>query len=176
MRMSSSMYEVFNWNSSPDPPLTPAKHKRASLSLPPTTDIFAIDDKSDSDTRRPMIQRAASGESWSQEQTNQKKKKKKKSATGKLFCCPRMSYRYISLSLVLLAHRNIYISLASMSLSFNAIKKNVSVSSFLVKSWNTEEWLIFIASMPVSLYRRCGVDFKILLNERISVLDDAYHC
>ena len=72
------MYEVFNWNSSPDPPLTPAKHKRASLSLPPTTDIFAIDDKSDSDTRRPMIQRAASGESWSQEQTNQKKKKKKK--------------------------------------------------------------------------------------------------
>lgn len=63
--MSSSMYEVFNWNSSPDPPLTPAKHKRASLSLPPTTDIFAIDDKSDSDTRRPMIQRAASGESWS---------------------------------------------------------------------------------------------------------------
>lgn len=63
MRMSSSMYEVFNWNSSPDPPLTPAKHKRASLSLPPTTDIFAVDDKSDSDTRRPMIQRAASGES-----------------------------------------------------------------------------------------------------------------
>nr|XP_031834787.1 ensconsin-like isoform X13 [Nomia melanderi] len=62
MKMSSSMYEVFNWNSSPDPPLTPAKHKRASLSLPPTTDIFAIDDKSDSDTRRPMIQRAASGE------------------------------------------------------------------------------------------------------------------
>jgi len=58
------MYEVFNWNSSPDPPLTPAKHKRASLSLPPTTDIFA-DDKSDSDTRRPMIQRVASGESWS---------------------------------------------------------------------------------------------------------------
>lgn len=66
------MYEVFNWNSSPDPPLTPAKHKRASLSLPPTTDIFAIDDKSDSDTRRPMIQRAASGESWSR--TNKKKK------------------------------------------------------------------------------------------------------
>lgn len=65
MRMSSSMYEVFNWNSSPDPPLTPAKHKRASLSLPPTTDIFAVDDKSDSDTRRPMIQRVASGESWS---------------------------------------------------------------------------------------------------------------
>lgn len=63
MRMSSSMYEVFNWNSSPDPPLTPGKHKRASLSLPPTTDIFAIDDKSDSDTRRPMIQRAACGES-----------------------------------------------------------------------------------------------------------------
>lgn len=63
MRMSSSMYEVFNWNSSPDPPLTPAKHKRASLSLPPTTDIFAVDDKSDSDIRRPMIQRAASGES-----------------------------------------------------------------------------------------------------------------
>lgn len=57
------MYEVFNWNSSPDPPLTPAKHKRASLSLPPTTDIFAVDDKSDSDTRRPMIQRVASGES-----------------------------------------------------------------------------------------------------------------
>lgn len=64
MRMSSSMYEVFNWNSSPDPPLTPAKHKRASLSLPPTTDIFAVDDKSDNDARRPMIQRAASGESW----------------------------------------------------------------------------------------------------------------
>ncbi|XP_072746503.1 uncharacterized protein [Anoplolepis gracilipes] len=62
MRMSSSMYEVFNWNSSPDPPLTPAKLKRASLSLPPTTDIFAVDDKSDSDARRPMIQRAASGE------------------------------------------------------------------------------------------------------------------
>ncbi|KAL6426463.1 hypothetical protein ACFW04_009139 [Cataglyphis niger] len=62
MRMSSSMYEVFNWNSSPDPPLTPAKHKRASLSLPPTTDIFAVDDKSDNDARRPMIQRAASGE------------------------------------------------------------------------------------------------------------------
>ncbi|XP_029674722.1 ensconsin-like isoform X16 [Formica exsecta] len=62
MRMSSSMYEVFNWNSSPDPPLTPAKHKRASLSLPPTTDIFAVDDKSDSDARRPMIQRVASGE------------------------------------------------------------------------------------------------------------------
>ncbi|XP_024935860.1 ensconsin isoform X22 [Cephus cinctus] len=62
MRMSSSMYEVFNWNSSPDPPLTPAKNKRASLSLPPTTDIFAIDDKSDSDTRRAMIQRAATGE------------------------------------------------------------------------------------------------------------------
>ncbi|XP_071642634.1 uncharacterized protein [Temnothorax longispinosus] len=61
MRMSSSMYEVFNWNSSPDPPLTPAKHKRASLSLPPTTDIFAVDDKSDNDTRRPMIQRVASG-------------------------------------------------------------------------------------------------------------------
>ncbi|KAL6426467.1 hypothetical protein ACFW04_009139 [Cataglyphis niger] len=61
MRMSSSMYEVFNWNSSPDPPLTPAKHKRASLSLPPTTDIFAVDDKSDNDARRPMIQRAASG-------------------------------------------------------------------------------------------------------------------
>lgn len=59
------MYEVFNWNSSPDPPLTPAKHKRASLSLPPTTDIFAVDDKSDNDARRPMIQRAASGESWS---------------------------------------------------------------------------------------------------------------
>jgi hypothetical protein len=57
------MYEVFNWNSSPDPPLTPAKHKRASLSLPPTTDIFAVDDKSDSDIRRPMIQRAVSGES-----------------------------------------------------------------------------------------------------------------
>ncbi|XP_071642667.1 uncharacterized protein [Temnothorax longispinosus] len=62
MRMSSSMYEVFNWNSSPDPPLTPAKHKRASLSLPPTTDIFAVDDKSDNDTRRPMIQRVASGD------------------------------------------------------------------------------------------------------------------
>ncbi|XP_077281979.1 uncharacterized protein LOC143908294 isoform X3 [Temnothorax americanus] len=62
MRMSSSMYEVFNWNSSPDPPLTPANHKRASLSLPPTTDIFAVDDKSDSDTRRPMIQRVASGD------------------------------------------------------------------------------------------------------------------
>lgn len=63
MRMSSSMYEVFNWNSSPDPPLTPAKYKRASLSLPPTTDIFTVDDKSDSDTMRPMIQRVASGES-----------------------------------------------------------------------------------------------------------------
>ncbi|XP_039305104.1 ensconsin isoform X40 [Solenopsis invicta] len=62
MRMSSSMYEVFNWNSSPDPPLTPAKYKRASLSLPPTTDIFTVDDKSDSDTMRPMIQRVASGD------------------------------------------------------------------------------------------------------------------
>ncbi|XP_066588072.1 ensconsin isoform X6 [Prorops nasuta] len=60
MRMSSSMYEVFNWNSSPDPPLTPGKNKRASLSL--CTDIFAIDDKSDSNVRRSMIQRAASGE------------------------------------------------------------------------------------------------------------------
>ncbi|XP_057319804.1 MAP7 domain-containing protein 1-like isoform X12 [Microplitis mediator] len=62
MRMSSSMYEVFNWNSSPDPCLTHAKNKRASLSLPPTTDIFAIDDKSDSDTRRATVQQAVSGE------------------------------------------------------------------------------------------------------------------
>ncbi|XP_036147116.1 ensconsin isoform X19 [Monomorium pharaonis] len=62
MRMSSSMYEVFNWNSSPDPPLTPAKYKRASLSLPPTTDIFTVDDKSDSDTMRPMTQRVTSGD------------------------------------------------------------------------------------------------------------------
>ncbi|XP_057319822.1 MAP7 domain-containing protein 1-like isoform X29 [Microplitis mediator] len=61
MRMSSSMYEVFNWNSSPDPCLTHAKNKRASLSLPPTTDIFAIDDKSDSDTRRATVQQAVSG-------------------------------------------------------------------------------------------------------------------
>ncbi|XP_053596773.1 MAP7 domain-containing protein 2 isoform X22 [Microplitis demolitor] len=62
MRMSSSMYEVFNWNSSPDPCLTHVKNKRASLSLPPTTDIFAIDDKSDSDTRRATVQQAVSGE------------------------------------------------------------------------------------------------------------------
>lgn len=67
MRMSSSMYEVFSWNVSSDPPLTPAKSKRASLSLPPTsTDIFAIDDKPDSDTRRSMIHRGASGESRNQ--------------------------------------------------------------------------------------------------------------
>lgn len=63
MRMSSSMYEVFNWNSSPDHSLTQAKNKRASLSLPPTTDIFAIDDKSDCDTRRATVQRTATGES-----------------------------------------------------------------------------------------------------------------
>lgn len=62
MRMSLSMYEVFNWNSSLDPSITNAKNKRASLSLPPTTDIFAIDDKSDSDTRRATMQRATSGE------------------------------------------------------------------------------------------------------------------
>ncbi|XP_033213075.1 MAP7 domain-containing protein 1 isoform X6 [Belonocnema kinseyi] len=62
MRMSSSMYEVFNWNTSPDPPLTPAKNKRASLSLPPTNDIFAFDDKSYSNARSPMIHRGASGE------------------------------------------------------------------------------------------------------------------
>ncbi|XP_063990491.1 ensconsin-like isoform X34 [Diachasmimorpha longicaudata] len=62
MRMSSSMYEVFNWNSSPDPSLTHAKNKRASLSLPPTTDIFDIDDKSDCDTRRPYVQRPATGD------------------------------------------------------------------------------------------------------------------
>ncbi|XP_015120876.1 MAP7 domain-containing protein 1 isoform X5 [Diachasma alloeum] len=62
MRMSSSMYEVFNWNSSPDPSLTHAKNKRASLSLPPTTDIFAIDDKSDCDTRRATVQRPATGD------------------------------------------------------------------------------------------------------------------
>lgn len=112
MRMSSSMYEVFNWNSSPDPPLTPAKHKRASLSLPPTTDIFAIDDKSDSDTRRPMIQRAASGESSS---------RKRKSATGRLFCCPRMSYRYIYPCLSFISTWE-YTLLQSMSLSFDAVK------------------------------------------------------
>ncbi|KAK0096630.1 hypothetical protein PV326_004899 [Microctonus aethiopoides] len=62
MRMSLSMYEVFNWNSSLDPSITNAKNKRASLSLPPTTDIFAIDDKSDSDTRRATMQRATSGD------------------------------------------------------------------------------------------------------------------
>ncbi|XP_034935929.1 protein split ends isoform X5 [Chelonus insularis] len=61
MRMSSSMYEVFNWNSSPDSCLTYAKNKRASLSLPPTTDIFAIH-KSDNDTKRTTMPRAASGE------------------------------------------------------------------------------------------------------------------
>ncbi|XP_074098958.1 uncharacterized protein LOC141527399 isoform X18 [Cotesia typhae] len=59
MRMSSSMYEVFNWNSSPDPCLTHVKNKRASLSLPHSTDIFAIDDKSDSDSRRAPIQQAS---------------------------------------------------------------------------------------------------------------------
>ncbi|KAK0162035.1 hypothetical protein PV327_008409 [Microctonus hyperodae] len=62
MRMSLSMYEVFNWNSSLDPSITNAKNKRASLSLPPTTDIFAIDDKSDNDTRRATMQRATSGD------------------------------------------------------------------------------------------------------------------
>lgn len=69
MRMSSSMYEVFNWNTSPDPPLTPAKNKRASLSLPPTTDIFAFDDKSYSNARSPLIQRGASGEFRKSENT-----------------------------------------------------------------------------------------------------------
>ncbi|XP_044590983.1 MAP7 domain-containing protein 1-like isoform X17 [Cotesia glomerata] len=62
MRMSSSMYEVFNWNSSPDPCLTHVKNKRASLSLPHSTDIFAIDDKSDSDSRRAAIQQASGEE------------------------------------------------------------------------------------------------------------------
>ncbi|XP_043484740.1 inner centromere protein-like isoform X8 [Leptopilina heterotoma] len=62
MRMSSSMYEVFNWNTSSDPPLTPAKNKRASLSLPPTTDIFAFDDKSYSNARSPLIHRGACGD------------------------------------------------------------------------------------------------------------------
>ncbi|XP_074098947.1 uncharacterized protein LOC141527399 isoform X9 [Cotesia typhae] len=62
MRMSSSMYEVFNWNSSPDPCLTHVKNKRASLSLPHSTDIFAIDDKSDSDSRRAPIQQASGEE------------------------------------------------------------------------------------------------------------------
>ncbi|XP_043283094.1 ensconsin-like isoform X8 [Venturia canescens] len=62
MRMSSSMYEVFNWNCSPDPSLTHAKNKRASLSLPPTTDILAIDDKSDNETRRSTMHRATTGE------------------------------------------------------------------------------------------------------------------
>ncbi|XP_011502067.1 PREDICTED: WAS/WASL-interacting protein family member 1-like [Ceratosolen solmsi marchali] len=63
MRMSSSMYEVFNWNCTPDPPLTPAKNKRASLSLPPMVDIFSIDDMSMvDDARRPMVHRGASGE------------------------------------------------------------------------------------------------------------------
>ncbi|XP_046746553.1 titin homolog isoform X3 [Diprion similis] len=71
MRMSSSMYEVFNWNASSDhhPPLTPAKTKRASLSLPPTctTDVFDIDHKpavQGRDSRPATIvnQRAVSGE------------------------------------------------------------------------------------------------------------------
>lgn len=95
MKMSSSMYEVFNWNSSPDPPLTPAKHKRASLSLPPTTDIFAIDDKSDSDIRRPMIQRAASGESRTRKKKVQKERKRDVCNRGDLFCCPNMSCRHV---------------------------------------------------------------------------------
>lgn len=43
MKMSSSMYEVFNWNCTPDTLIIPAKSKRASLSLPPKT-IFSIDD------------------------------------------------------------------------------------------------------------------------------------
>ena len=74
------MYEVFNWNSSPDPSLTHAKNKRASLSLPPTTDIFDIDDKSDNDTaRRSTMQRAVTGEF----PRAQKKKKKEKPASGK---------------------------------------------------------------------------------------------
>lgn len=67
MRISSSMYEVFNWTESrSDPPLTPAKLKRASLSLPPTTDVLDIDSKpvlQGRDTRLNAItQRSNSGE------------------------------------------------------------------------------------------------------------------
>lgn len=53
MKMSSSMYEVFNWNDSyPEPPLTPGiyNNKRASLTLPPTHDIYSnVDDYSIAD-------------------------------------------------------------------------------------------------------------------------------
>ncbi|XP_046425611.1 MAP7 domain-containing protein 1-like isoform X8 [Neodiprion fabricii] len=71
MRMSSSMYEVFNWNASSDhhPPLTPAKIKRASLSLPPTctNEVFDIDHKTavqgrDSRPATIVNQRSVSGE------------------------------------------------------------------------------------------------------------------
>ena len=61
MIMSSSMYEVFNWNTSHDPLLSPAKNKRASLSLPPTTGIFAFDDNSHCNARSPMIHQGTSG-------------------------------------------------------------------------------------------------------------------
>ncbi|XP_044015954.1 ensconsin isoform X15 [Aphidius gifuensis] len=61
MRMSSSMYEVFNWNSSPDPSLTQVKNKRVNLSLPPTSDNLDYDEKIDCEIRRSTIHRATSG-------------------------------------------------------------------------------------------------------------------
>ncbi|XP_044015956.1 MAP7 domain-containing protein 2 isoform X17 [Aphidius gifuensis] len=62
MRMSSSMYEVFNWNSSPDPSLTQVKNKRVNLSLPPTSDNLDYDEKIDCEIRRSTIHRATSGD------------------------------------------------------------------------------------------------------------------
>lgn len=62
MRMSSSMYEVFNWNYSPDPSLTQVKNKRVNLSLPPTSDNLDYDDKFECEIRRSTIHRATSGE------------------------------------------------------------------------------------------------------------------
>lgn len=144
MRMSSSMYEVFNWNSSPDPPLTPAKHKRASLSLPPTTDIFAVDDKSDSDTRRPMIQRVASGESWCL-RSLQENRERSVSVRLKNEYCRSSTSRFV-LALVLVGTLSLSLSCSislrffffhllhytlyrRMSRSFNTIKAYPALSS-----------------------------------------------
>lgn len=134
MRMSSSMYEVFNWNSSPDPPLTPAKHKRASLSLPPTTDIFAVDDKSDSDTRRPMIQRVASGESWCLRSLQENRERSVSVRLKNEYCRSSTSRFVLALALVGLSpflsrvlrhcvfHLLHYTLYRRMSRSFNTIK------------------------------------------------------
>ncbi|XP_023313532.1 ensconsin-like isoform X3 [Trichogramma pretiosum] len=69
MRMSSSMYEVFNWNDSVNESITPhyKTNKRASLALTPTTaaDFFSVYDDNpssssrfDDQPRRPMSLRA----------------------------------------------------------------------------------------------------------------------